>query len=73
MWKWILVNLEGYNIINGVYKKIKGKLRILSNYIIEDCSKIFKMYKKFMFVREFFEWFLLVYKDCFWGKFKWSY
>ena len=70
VWKRILANLEGYNITNGVHKKTKGKLRILSNYTTEDRSKILKTYKKFMFVREPFERLLSAYKDCFWGKFK---
>ena len=70
VWKRILANLEGYNITNGVHKKTKGKLRILSNYTTEDRSKILKTYKKFMFVRNPFERLLSAYKDCFWGKFK---
>ena len=70
VWKRILANLEGYNITNGVHKKTKGKLRILSNYTTEDRSKILKTYKKFMFVRDPFERLLSAYKDCFWGRFK---
>ena len=70
VWKRILANLEGYNITNGVHKKTKGKLKILSNYTTEDRRKILKTYKKFMFVREPFERLLSSYRDCFWGKFK---
>lgn len=70
VWKRILANLEGYNITQGVHKKTKGKLKILSNYTTEDRSKILKTYKNFMFVREPFERLLSAYKDCFWGKFK---
>lgn len=70
VWKRILANLEGYNITNGVHKKTKGKLKILSNYTIEERSKILKTYKKFMFVREPFERLLSAYRDCFWGNFK---
>ena len=71
VWKRILANLEGLNITKGVHKYTKGKLKLLSNYSLEEREKILKTYKKkFMFVREPFERLLSAYRDCFFGKFK---
>ena len=70
VWKRIVANLEGLNITKGIHKKTKGKLKILSNYSLEERKTILKSYKKFMFVREPFERLLSAYRDCFWGKFK---
>lgn len=70
VWKRIFANLQGINVTIGVHKYTKGKLKILSNYSLEERKKILKTYRKFMFVREPFERLLSAYRDCFYGEFK---
>ena len=72
VWKKIMAKLEGLNITRGIHKYAKGKLKILSDYSLEERQKILKTYKKFMFVREPFERLLSAYRDCFHGNFKTS-
>lgn len=46
----------------------------MSNYLVDEVKRKLKIYFKFVFVWEFFEWFLFVYLDKFlWGEFVFYY
>ena len=58
---------EVIRINSSVHQETNGKLRLLSDNTMEDCTKILKSYKKFTFVRDLFQRFPSAYKDCVWG------
>ena len=70
VWKKLLAELEGVNIVKDVHQEVKYKLSSLQQYSLKDRRNILRTYTKFMFVRDPFERLLSAYKDVFWGWYK---